>query len=90
MLALPAVDLDLNPMLVRVDEGDVVKYKRDRERNPVPDTLDAQIVADAGPFLNDGEKMQLDYTVQNTHRTIGTRVSSARRTTPPRPNRWSR
>jgi glutamate synthase (NADPH/NADH) large chain len=69
-------DLDLNPMLVRVDEGDVVKYDRNRPRNPVPDTLDAQIVADAGPFLNDGEKMQLDYTVQNTHRTIGTRVSS--------------
>ncbi len=69
-------DLDLNPMLVRVDEGDVVKYNRDRERNAVPDTLDAQIVADAGPFLNDGEKMRLDYTVQNTHRTIGTRVSS--------------
>jgi glutamate synthase (NADPH/NADH) large chain len=69
-------DLDLNPMLVRVDEGDVVKYVRDRPRNPVPDTLDAQIVADAGPFFKDGEKMQLDYTVQNTHRTIGTRVSS--------------
>jgi glutamate synthase (NADPH/NADH) large chain len=69
-------DLDLNPMLVRVDEGDVVKYVRDRPRNEVPDTLDAQIVADAGPFFKEGEKMQLDYTVQNTHRTIGTRVSS--------------
>jgi len=53
-------DLDLNPMLVRVDEGDVVEYDRDRPRSPVPDTLDAQIVADAGPFFKDGEKMQLD------------------------------
>ena len=69
-------DLDLNPMLVRVDDGDEIEYDRGRVRNPVPDTLDAQIVADAGPFFKDGEKMQLDYTVQNTLRTIGTRVSS--------------
>ncbi len=69
-------DLDLNPMLVRVDDGDEIEYDRSRARTPVPDTLDAQIVADAGPFFKDGEKMQLDYTVQNTLRTIGTRVSS--------------
>jgi glutamate synthase (NADPH/NADH) large chain len=69
-------DLDLNPMLVRVDEGHEIRYRLDRPRQPVPDTLDAQIVADAGPFFKDGEKMQLDYTVQNTQRTVGTRVSS--------------
>jgi len=69
-------DLDLNPMLVRVDEGRDIRYRLDRPRNEVPDTLDAQIVADAGPFFKDGEKMQLDYTVQNTQRTVGTRVSS--------------
>ncbi|MEM9146253.1 MAG: glutamate synthase large subunit [Pseudomonadota bacterium] len=69
-------DLDLNPMLVRVDEGHEIRYRLDRPRNPVPDTLDAQIVADAGPFFKDGEKMQLDYAVENTQRTVGTRVSS--------------
>ncbi|MEO0995065.1 MAG: glutamate synthase-related protein, partial [Pseudomonadota bacterium] len=69
-------DLDLNPMLVRVDEGHDIQYRRDRGRNAVPDTLDAQIVADAGPFFKDGEKMQLDYSVENTQRTVGTRVSS--------------
>jgi glutamate synthase domain-containing protein 2/glutamate synthase domain-containing protein 3 len=69
-------DLDLNPMLVRVDEGKVARYDRGRPRQEVPDTLDAQIVRDAGPFFKDGEKMQLDYTVQNTLRSIGTRVSS--------------
>ena len=31
---------------------------------------------DAARFLNDGEKMQLDYAVQNTLRTISTRTSS--------------
>jgi len=69
-------DLDLNPMLVRVDEGEAKALDRNRPRTPVPDTLDAQIVADAGPFFRDGEKMQLNYSVQNTQRTIGTRVSS--------------
>jgi glutamate synthase (NADPH/NADH) large chain len=63
-------------MLVRVDEGRDIAYRLDRPRNEVPDTLDAQIVADADPFFKDGEKMQLDYTVQNTQRTIGSRVSS--------------
>ncbi|MEM8790706.1 MAG: glutamate synthase large subunit [Pseudomonadota bacterium] len=69
-------DLDLNPMLVRIEEGRDLTLDRGRARTPVPDTLDAQIVADAGPFFKDGEKMQLDYTIQNTQRTIGTRVSS--------------
>jgi glutamate synthase (NADPH/NADH) large chain len=63
-------------MLVRVDEGEAKALDRARPRTPVPDTLDAQIVADAGPFFRDGEKMQLNYTVQNTQRTVGTRVSS--------------
>jgi glutamate synthase (NADPH/NADH) large chain len=69
-------DLDLNPMLVRVDEGAELSYPLDKPRNPVPDTLDAQIVTDAQPFLKDKEKMALSYTIRNTHRTIGTRVSS--------------
>ncbi len=69
-------DLDLNPLLITVDGGHKITYDRNRPRNPVPDTLDAEIVADAARFLNDGEKMQLQYAVQNTHRTIGTRTSS--------------
>ena len=40
------------------------------------DTLDELIVRDAARFLEDGEKMQLSYAVQNTHRTVGTRISS--------------
>jgi len=69
-------DLDLNPLLIRVDGADTVVYNRDRLRNTVPDTLDAEIVRDAARFLQDGEKMQLSYSVQNTHRTVGTRISS--------------
>ncbi|WP_299281650.1 glutamate synthase large subunit [uncultured Tateyamaria sp.] len=69
-------DLDLNPMLITVDGAADIVYNRDKERNAVPDTLDAQIVRDAARFLQDGEKMQLSYAVQNTHRTVGTRTSS--------------
>jgi len=45
-------------------------------RNEVPDTLDAQIIEDAAPLFEVGEKMQLQYTVRNTHRAIGTKLSS--------------
>ena len=69
-------DLDLNPMLITVDGADRIVYYRSKPRNVVPDTLDAQIVKDAHRFLEDGEKMQLSYAVQNTLRTIGTRTSS--------------
>ncbi|NND17770.1 MAG: glutamate synthase large subunit, partial [Silicimonas sp.] len=69
-------DLDLNPLLITVDGAHRITYDRDRPRNVVPDTLDADIVKDAARFLEDGEKMQLSYAVQNTHRTIGTRTSS--------------
>ncbi|PIB23049.1 glutamate synthase subunit alpha [Amylibacter kogurei] len=69
-------DLDMNPLLISVDGSQSIKYDRNRDRQAVPDTLDAEIVRDAEPFFKDGEKMQLSYAVQNTHRTIGTRVSS--------------
>ncbi|MEO9823569.1 MAG: glutamate synthase large subunit [Paracoccaceae bacterium] len=69
-------DLDLNPMLITIDGADRISYDRERARNAVPDTLDAAIVKDAARFLEEGEKMQLSYAVQNTHRTIGTRTSS--------------
>jgi len=69
-------DLDLNPLLITVDGADKIVYDRRKPRNHVPDTLDAEIVRDAARFLEDGEKMQLSYAVQNTDRTVGTRTSS--------------
>jgi len=69
-------DLDLNPLLISVDDADAIVYNRDKDRQQVPDTLDAEILKDAQPFFKEGEKMQLSYAVQNTDRTIGTRVSS--------------
>jgi len=69
-------DLDLNPLLVRADPGANKPYCTMVGRNEVPDALDADIIRDASPFLDRGEKMQLTYTVRNTQRAIGARVSS--------------
>lgn len=69
-------DLDLNPLLIRVDGSDETVYDLNRPRNAVDDTLDAEIIRDAARFLEEGEKMQLSYAVMNTHRTVGTRTSS--------------
>jgi glutamate synthase (NADPH/NADH) large chain len=69
-------DLDLNPLLITVDGAKNIRYDRTKPRNPVMDTLDAEIVRDAARFLEEGEKMQLSYAVRNTLRTIGTRTSS--------------
>ena len=69
-------DLDLNPILAQADPGEHARYCTLEGRNEVPDTLDAQMIADARPLFDDGEKMQLQYNVRNTQRAIGTRLSS--------------
>ncbi len=69
-------DLDLNPMLTAVHHLAPATYNHNQSRNEVPDTLDAQILRDAQRFFAYGEKMELSYTVENTARTIGTRLSS--------------
>ncbi|WP_239479189.1 glutamate synthase large subunit [Lichenicola cladoniae] len=69
-------DLDLNPLLAQADPGTHARYCTREGRNEVPETLDAQMIADAKPLFEHGEKMQLHYNVQNTHRAIGTKISS--------------
>jgi glutamate synthase (NADPH/NADH) large chain len=70
-------DLDLNPILAKVDaEDDKRRFNIDGFRNEVPDSLDAQMIADAKAVFERREKMQLTYTVRNTHRAVGTRLSS--------------
>jgi glutamate synthase (NADPH/NADH) large chain len=70
-------DLDLNPLLVRVEGAKPTRFGTDKPRVEVPDTLDAQILRDAAPFFERGEKMHLAYGVRNVQRAIGTRSSSA-------------
>ncbi|MBV1901008.1 MAG: glutamate synthase large subunit, partial [Kordiimonadaceae bacterium] len=69
-------DLDLNPLLVQVGARHAPTVCTLKGRNPVPDTLDAQMIEDAKAVFEKGEKMQLTYSVQNTLRAIGTRFSS--------------
>jgi glutamate synthase (NADPH/NADH) large chain len=69
-------DLDLNPILAMADSGDNPVYCTVEGRNEVPETLDAQIIEDARALFEEGEKMQLQYTIRNTHRAIGTKLSS--------------
>ena len=70
-------DLDLNPLLAQADPGEFPRHCAIEGRNEVPDSLDAQMIRDARPALEGGERMQLTYNIRNTHRAIGTRLSSA-------------
>ncbi|MEQ1789441.1 MAG: glutamate synthase large subunit, partial [Rickettsiales bacterium] len=70
------VDLDLNNLLAQADAGNHPRYFNLESRNEVPDTLDAQMLKDAHDALECGERIQLAYTVKNTMRTIGSRLSS--------------
>ncbi|WP_157216506.1 glutamate synthase large subunit [Flavisphingomonas formosensis] len=70
-------DLDLNPILAKVDAPDHHRrFTGGALRNEVPDSLDAQMIQDAKAVFERGEKMQLTYSVRNTHRAVGTRFSS--------------
>jgi glutamate synthase (NADPH/NADH) large chain len=70
------VDLDLNPLLALADPGMHARYFTLTGRNEVPDTLDAQMVDEVQNALQSGQKIQLAYAIKNTHRAVGTRISS--------------
>jgi len=69
-------DLDLNPLLAQADSGGFPRFCAMEGRNEVAETLDAQMILDAKPALEDFEKMQLTYQVRNTDRAVGTKLSS--------------
>ena len=70
-------DLDLNPILTRVDAGGAPQRSARIGRTEPSSTIDVEILRDAAAVFDRREKMQLTYTVQNTDRTIGARTSSA-------------
>jgi glutamate synthase (NADPH/NADH) large chain len=63
-------------LLVQADAGPHASYCTLEGRNEVPETLDAEMIRDADALFRHGEKMQLQYNIRNTHRAIGTKVSS--------------
>ena len=70
-------DLDLNPILTRVDAGGAPQRSSRTGRNEPAPTIDVEILKDAAAVFERREKMQLTYTVRNTDRAIGARTSSA-------------
>ena len=69
-------NLDLNPILTKIDDGKIYDYHSEKKRNEVPQTLDDQFEKDGKDFINSGQKIELTYNIQNTLRTIGTKISS--------------
>ncbi|MES2984641.1 MAG: glutamate synthase large subunit [Pseudomonadota bacterium] len=70
------VDLDLNTVLTKADAGPHARYCTMEGRNEVAPTLDEDMLDAAAEALTKGEKIQLAYSVRNTMRAIGTRLSS--------------
>jgi glutamate synthase (NADPH/NADH) large chain len=69
-------NLDLNPILTKIDDGKIYDYHSDKKRNEVPKTLDDLFEKDGKEFIKSGQKIELTYNIQNTLRTIGTKISS--------------
>ena len=68
-------DLDLNPLLVQADPGENLRYCKDRHINKVPDTLDEKIWSDIKKNINSDLKNNFEYEIENTSRSVGTRLS---------------
>lgn len=68
-------DLDLNPLLVRVDSP-YPSYGTQLGRNEPPQSLDHAFIDEAPAFFERGEKRRLDFAVRNTQRAIGARASA--------------
>jgi glutamate synthase (NADPH/NADH) large chain len=68
-------DIDLNPLLVRVDSP-YPPYCTREGRNEPPESLDHEFLRAAPTFFERGDKRQLDFTVRNTQRAIGTRAAA--------------
>ncbi len=68
-------DLDLNPLLVRADPGENPRYCKEKIINKVPDTLDEKIWSDIKEKINQKEKKYFEYNIENTYRSVGTRLS---------------
>ena len=68
-------DLDLNPLLVQADPGKNLRYCKDKFINKVPDTLDEKIWSEIKDKINSKEKSFFEYEIENTCRSVGTRLS---------------
>ena len=69
-------DLDLNPILTRIESGALPPRSTRGGRIEVVDTIDQRIRPALDAFFRFGERQSLTLAVSNTDRTIGARISS--------------
>ncbi|MEM8936177.1 MAG: glutamate synthase large subunit [Pseudomonadota bacterium] len=69
-------DLDLNPILTRVDAGERPQRSVRGTRTEVGETVDHRIMPELAPLFERRQRLELSYPVQNTDRAIGARISS--------------
>ena len=69
-------DLDLNSILIQAEKDPDVEYFNHKSINDAGSTLDEKIIVDATKFFETGQKTELHYSVKNTDRTIGAKLSS--------------
>ena len=70
-------DLDLNPILTKID-SEIGDYDfKSNNINPVSESLDKEIINDSKVFFEKEEKIELVYNIKNTDRALGTSLSSA-------------
>jgi glutamate synthase (NADPH/NADH) large chain len=69
-------DLDLNPLFVQTDAGENTRHCTVSEINPVPDTLDQEILPEIKEQIGKVKIIGKEYIIKNTHRTVGTRISN--------------
>jgi len=68
-------DLDLSPLLVQADPGENNRYCPSDLINQVPSNLDDKIYKDLEHSLHKKNKIELNYTIKNVDRAVGTRLS---------------
>ena len=69
-------DLDLNPILVRIDSIGRGERSSRSSRIEVEATLDQRLRPALGAFFERGERQRIEADIRNTDRTVGARLSS--------------
>jgi len=68
--------IDLTSILTKIDSK-IGNYDRKiRTRNEVSDNLDKKIIKDMNNFIKKKQKIKLKYSIKNTDRSVGSRLSS--------------
>ena len=68
-------DLDLNPLFVQADPGKNKRYCEKPEINSVPDTLDQKLWPEIEDKIDNKEKINQEFEIQNTEREVGNIIS---------------